>query len=724
MDAAACDDRGVVVAPPCSPRNSDDQDLSAKDACQSQRPLATKAPSYDATSLPQMPLWRVWGRRALLLTMLLAALYCFILCLGLMASSFKVLTGRSAGDLFTTISNPLAGVTVGVLATSALQSSSTTTSIAVALVGADALSVATAIYVIMGSNVGTSVTNTIVAVGQVHRRANFVRAMTAATVHDCFNLLTVIVLLPIEAATGFLEFTTRKLLEPLGDSSTQTFKSPLKVLVDPVVKAIIEPNKDRLKQVAKGQVVEGSIIKGGFLHDDWDMSDGAAGALGLSIALIGLVLALACMVRVLGKVFSAGSPAAASDSGGVTPAADRPASAAVRWLKWATTTNGYFSMLIGMLVTIAVQSSSVTTSALTPLCGTGMISLEQMLPLTLGANVGTTTTAVLAALATPKVGAVQIALAHLAFNLLGILLFYPVPKMRQVPLGMARWLGAVVDLWRPAAFVYIGSVFFALPLLLLGIAELMGRGVGQSLLATLLLLVLLGYVGGIGWWWKTRGKPAAALRAALLVRQSTDAPAAGEGSTGDAVAVDVEMVGITQAGTAGGGLASHEAAGGIDDSTSTEGSAHHAREESAVVAAREDGESGGQQQVTTPTCTIGVDGVCRADSSVSSSHTSAASPAAPADDDGVAIMACRSLSSGDRPQGSGDDVDHGEGAMAVSPPPADDVGEASQRADADAVDVAGTIDSGDHEGVSGVDSGAATATSAPDTQPQAGNVIS
>ena len=724
MDAAACDDRGVVVAPPCSPRNSDDQDLSAKDACQSQRPLATKAPSYDATSLPQMPLWRVWGRRALLLTMLLAALYCFILCLGLMASSFKVLTGRSAGDLFTTISNPLAGVTVGVLATSALQSSSTTTSIAVALVGADALSVATAIYVIMGSNVGTSVTNTIVAVGQVHRRANFVRAMTAATVHDCFNLLTVIVLLPIEAATGFLEFTTRKLLEPLGDSSTQTFKSPLKVLVDPVVKAIIEPNKDRLKQVAKGQVVEGSIIKGGFLHDDWDMSDGAAGALGLSIALIGLVLALACMVRVLGKVFSAGNPAAASDSGGVTPAADRPASAAVRWLKWATTTNGYFSMLIGMLVTIAVQSSSVTTSALTPLCGTGMISLEQMLPLTLGANVGTTTTAVLAALATPKVGAVQIALAHLAFNLLGILLFYPVPKMRQVPLGMARWLGAVVDLWRPAAFVYIGSVFFVLPLLLLGIAELMGRGVGQSLLATLLLLVLLGYVGGIGWWWKTRGKPAAARRAALLVRQSTDAPAAGEGSTGDAVAVDVEMVGITQAGTAGGGLASHEAAGGIDDSTSTEGSAHHAREESAVVAAREDGESGGQQQVTTPTCTIGVDGVCRADSSVSSSHTSAASPAAPADDDGVAIMACRSLSSGDRPQGSGDDVDHGEGAMAVSPPPADDVGEASQRADADAVDVAGTIDSGDHEGVSGVDSGAATATSAPDTQPQAGNVIS
>ena len=724
MDAAACDDRGVVVAPPGSPRNSDDQDLSAKDACQSQRPLATKAPSYDATSLPQMPLWRVWGRRALLLTMLLAALYCFILCLGLMASSFKVLTGRSAGDLFTTISNPLAGVTVGVLATSALQSSSTTTSIAVALVGADALSVATAIYVIMGSNVGTSVTNTIVAVGQVHRRANFVRAMTAATVHDCFNLLTVIVLLPIEAATGFLEFTTRKLLEPLGDSSTQTFKSPLKALVDPVVKAIIEPNKDRLKQVAKGQVVEGSIIKGGFLHDDWDMSDGAAGALGLSIALIGLVLALACMVRVLGKVFSAGSPAAASDSGGVTPAADRPASAAVRWLKWATTTNGYFSMLIGMLVTIAVQSSSVTTSALTPLCGTGMISLEQMLPLTLGANVGTTTTAVLAALATPKVGAVQIALAHLAFNLLGILLFYPVPKMRQVPLGMARWLGAVVDLWRPAAFVYIGSVFFVLPLLLLGIAELMGRGVGQSLLATLLLLVLLGYVGGIGWWWKTRGKPAAALRAALLVRQSTDAPAAGEGSTGDAVAVDVEMVGITKASTAGGGLASHEAAGGIDDSTSTEGSAHHAREESAVVAAREDGESGGQQQVTTPTCTIGVDGVCRADSSVSSSHTSAASPAAPADDDGVAIMACRSLSSGDRPQGSGDDVDHGEGAMAVSPPPADDVGEASQRADADAVDVAGTIDSGDHEGVSGVDSGAATATSAPDTQPQAGNVIS
>ena len=49
----------------------------------------------------------------------------------------------------------------------------------------------------------------------------------------------------------------------------------------------------------------------------------------------------------------------------------------------------YLSMLFGIGLTIMVQSSSITTSTFTPLVGLDIISLEQMLPLTLGANIGT-----------------------------------------------------------------------------------------------------------------------------------------------------------------------------------------------------------------------------------------------------------------------------------------------------------------------------------------------
>ena len=63
-----------------------------------------------------------------------------------------------------------------------------------------------AIPIIMGSNVGTSVTNTLVALAQSADRDEFRRAFAAATVHDMFNWLSVGVLLPVEVLTG----TTRR----------------------------------------------------------------------------------------------------------------------------------------------------------------------------------------------------------------------------------------------------------------------------------------------------------------------------------------------------------------------------------------------------------------------------------------------------------------------------------------------------------------------------------
>ena len=61
---------------------------------------------------------------------------------------------------------------------------------------------------VMGANIGTSVTNTFVSMGQIGDRNNFQRAFAAATVHDMFNWLTVLILLPLEMASGYLEVRT------------------------------------------------------------------------------------------------------------------------------------------------------------------------------------------------------------------------------------------------------------------------------------------------------------------------------------------------------------------------------------------------------------------------------------------------------------------------------------------------------------------------------------
>lgn len=99
-------------------------------------------------------------------------------------------------------------------------------------------------------------------------------------------------------------------------------------------------------------------------------------------------------------------------------------------------------MLVGAVLTFLVQSSSVFTSTLTPLAGAGLVSLERAYPLSLGSNIGTTTTSMLAAFADGGDyfrETLQIALVHLFFNITGILLFYPIPVMRW-PLVMARFL--------------------------------------------------------------------------------------------------------------------------------------------------------------------------------------------------------------------------------------------------------------------------------------------
>lgn len=123
-------------------------------------------------------------------------------------------------------------------------------------------------------------------------------------------------------------------------------------------------------------------------------------------------------------------------------------------------------------MTILVQSSSVFTSTLTPLVGLGVISIERMYPLTLGSNIGTTATTMLAAFAAKdnRTNNIQIALCHLFFNIFGISLFYPIPFMRKLPIKGAKALGNTTAKYRWFALAYLIVVFLFAPLILLGLS--------------------------------------------------------------------------------------------------------------------------------------------------------------------------------------------------------------------------------------------------------------
>lgn len=122
-----------------------------------------------------------------------------------------------------------------------------------------------------------------------------------------------------------------------------------------------------------------------------------------------------------------------------------------------------------------VQSSSVFTSTLTPLVGVGVVSLDRMFPLTLGANIGTCVTGILAALANPAKAiplALQIALCHLFFNLSGTLLFYPIPPMRKLPINLAKGLGNITAKYRWFSILYLILMFIILPASIFGLSML------------------------------------------------------------------------------------------------------------------------------------------------------------------------------------------------------------------------------------------------------------
>ncbi len=359
--------------------------------------------------------------------MVAVLVYLLICAVGVIGGGFKMAAGGQAKELFAFASNPFAGLVVGIVATALIQSSSTVTSIIVGLV-AGGLPVELAVPMIMGANVGTSITNTIVSLGHVRAKEEFKRAFSAATVHDFFNLLSVIIFLPLEIAFGLLEKVGGMfagMFFGTGDSSIKSFN---------FVKAATAPVVNVFKSAGKS------------------MGDQPGGVMMIILGIVLIFIAITLVGKLLKKLM-------------VGKAKDIMHTAIGR--------GPISGITSGTLVTILVQSSSTTTSLMVPLAGSGAFKLKDIYPFTLGANIGTCVTAVLAATAVTgnAEAALQIAFIHLVYNILGVVVIYGAPFLRNLPIKAAESLGDLAAENKFAALGYILGVFFVFPAVCLGISN-------------------------------------------------------------------------------------------------------------------------------------------------------------------------------------------------------------------------------------------------------------
>lgn len=351
-------------------------------------------------------------------------LYLFLVGVKSLEKGISSFGGDFVDQVFSSVANPIAGLAAGVLATVLVQSSSVTTATIVGLVGAGVLPVESAVPMVMGANIGTTVTNTLASLGHVRQSAYFQRAFSAATVHDYFNLLSVAVLLPLEVAFGLISRIANSfadivagILPEIGSGS-----SPIKSAISVPV----------------------SWMTGAIESLGWTAAEGVI-LLGVGMGLI--FLALWMITRQMKAVMS----------GRIENAINGVLSKGA----------GAGALLAGMVMTIAVQSSSITTSILVPLVAAGVLTLRNAFPVTLGANLGTTVTALLASIAADSPDALVIALAHVTFNILGILIFYPWPKLRRIPIILAERTGEAAVRHKSIVAAYVIGLFIVTPIAIL-----------------------------------------------------------------------------------------------------------------------------------------------------------------------------------------------------------------------------------------------------------------
>ncbi len=376
-----------------------------------------KSPAQSEIPLPANNGWKVVLRNT---AYILAALLIFLFALDLMISSLQYLGKTAAETIILATSNPFTGLFIGLLVTAIIQSSSATTSMVVALVASGSLTLQGAVPIIMGANIGTTITSTIVSLGFITKKKEFRRAVAAGTYHDFFNILTVVILFPLEYYYGFLSgmaqyFATTFFNEPVGPVKNDF--SFLGNGFSPLIKLIVNG------------------INNGFI-----------------IAVLAIALLFGSILffrKVLTDLLGLGSQERFQRFFFKSP---------IKSFVW------------GVLTTAAIRSSTVTTSLVVPLVAKKVVKLRAAVPFILGANIGTTITAFIAATFNSN-AAISIAIAHFLFNFIGVLIFFPIPFIKEIPINLANGLGRLTLKYRLSGFLYLLMTFFFIPFSLIYLSK-------------------------------------------------------------------------------------------------------------------------------------------------------------------------------------------------------------------------------------------------------------
>ena len=333
----------------------------------------------------------------------IATLYIFLLSIQLMGAAFKLMGEGFAETLIQTTSNPFVGLLIGVLVTSIIQSSSTTTSIAVGAVAGGVLTLQGAIPIIMGANIGTTITSAIVSMGHITRKHEFERAFGSAIVHEIFNIMAVLILFPLEMTTHILQNSATAIATQFDKIGGVEFLSPLKAITAPVIK-----------------LIEGLL------------------PIPIALAILSLSLLFFSLVRMVKIMRSL------------------MLTKIEVFLDKYLFKNDLTAFLLALVITATIQSSSVTTSLVVPLVGAGLLTIRKIFPYTLGANVGTTVTAMLAAFATVNPIAITVAFTHFLFNVFGIVIIYP---FKRIPIWLAERFAELTSRSRKNTIIFVVLYF-------------------------------------------------------------------------------------------------------------------------------------------------------------------------------------------------------------------------------------------------------------------------
>lgn len=344
---------------------------------------------------------------------LLLALFAFMLSLDMMGSSFKLLGQDIAQQIINATSNPFISLFIGLLATAIVQSSSVTTSMIVAIVASGTLPLDGAVPMVMGANIGTTITSTLVSLAHITDKKEFRKAIAVATMHDFFNILVTVILFPLEYYFGWLSRVSL-IVTNLITSTGQNPGELVRLTVRPISSAIT-----------------GLVNQNAFIL--------------LAISVL-LLLGSIKYLSLLLKYMLIGESQKKVE-------------------KYIFGTPGT-SLFWGTVLTGAIQSSSFTTSLVVPIAATNKISVKRAFPFIMGSNMGTTLTALIAAVSQSKT-ALSIAMAHVLFNVIGVLIFFPIPAIRSIPVQLSRRLGRLTIKNRAIGFVYIVITFFLIPFLLI-----------------------------------------------------------------------------------------------------------------------------------------------------------------------------------------------------------------------------------------------------------------